>query len=254
MSLHDLKSQRLFVDMPLAGGLSVELGRDGANYLKNVLRMSIGDELLLFNGRDGEWRSKIKALAKRKVMLEALALVRAQQAGPDIDYLFAPLKRARLDYMMQKAAELGVRRLRPILTERTVVDRVNLTRMRANAIEAAEQCGILHVPTVYEPVKLAQMLAQWDEQRDLVFCDESAAAGDPIADLRVLRKGTGTAGSLKLAVLIGPEGGFSHKEQNLLRRSPFVMAISLGPRIMRADTAAVAALSLVNAVLGDWGG
>jgi len=252
MSLHDLKSQRLFITGSLQAGTSVVLERDGVNYLKNVLRMSPGDEILLFNGRDGEWRARILELGRRRAVLEPLEMTRAQDSGPDIDYLFAPLKRARLDYMVQKATELGVRRLRPVLTRRSIADRVNLRRMHANAVEAAEQCGILHIPDVEEPVKLAQLLAKWDERRRIIFCDEAAGQGDPIATLQGLP--SVSQQPVALALLIGPEGGFSPAERALLRGKSFVTAIFLGPRIMRADTAAVAALALVNAVVGDWRG
>jgi 16S rRNA (uracil1498-N3)-methyltransferase len=159
--------------------------------------------------------------------------------------LFAPLKRARLDYMVQKATELGVSRLRPVLTRRTMAERINKARLRANAIEAAEQCGILRVPEIEPPAKLPTLLETWDQDRLLIFADEQAPTASPLAGLTTQRRGP-------LAVLIGPEGGFEADERALLLKQPFVVPISLGPRVMRADTAAVAALSLVNAVLGDW--
>ena len=165
--------------------------------------------------------------------------------GPDIDYVFAPLKRSRLDYMVQKAVELGVARLRPVLTQRTIAERVNLDRMRANVIEAAEQCGILHLAEVAAPLSLDKLLATWDPRRRLIFCDEAAAVKNPLEVLAALQP-------QPLALLIGPEGGFDPKERAALQALPYVSAISLGPRIMRADTAAVAALALVNAKLGDW--
>ena len=171
--------------------------------------------------------------------------VRPQEGGPDIDYLFAPLKRARLDYMVQKATEMGVARLRPVLTHRTTPERVNMERMRANAIEAAEQCGILRIPEVGEPEKLDRVLAGWDAARPLIFCDEGSEERCPFTALARLQPGP-------LALLIGPEGGFDEAERALLLTQPFVTRISLGPRILRADTAAVAALALVNAALGDW--
>ena len=163
---------------------------------------------------------------------------------PDIDYVFAPLKHARLDYVVQKATELGARRLRPVITARTVPDRVNLDRMRANVIEAAEQCNLVFVPEVLEPLSFNRLLAQWEPERALVYCDETAASMSPLDSLKRLH--------VPAAVLIGPEGGFTDEERAQLRASTFVTAISLGPRIMRADTAAVAALTLVQAVLGDW--
>ena len=251
----DFTAQRLFVEATLAAGETVGCGADQANYLLNVLRLQPGDSILVFNGRDGEWRARVEIPRKRTCALQIDTMVRAQQAGPDIDYLFAPLKRSRLDYMVQKATELGVARLRPMITRRTVAERVNLERMRANAIEAAEQCGILRVPEVVEPVKLERALEGWAPARKLVFCDEAAAVGNPIEALvNGLVNGVRPMGltPAAIAVLIGPEGGFDPAERELLMRQPFTIAISLGPRIMRADTAAVAALALVNAVAGDW--
>ena len=245
MAIHDFTSQRLFVDHPLGAGARTPCTPEQASYLRGVLRLADGDEILVFNGRDGEWRARIEAEGKRGAVLEALSLVRPQAGGPDLHYLFAPLKRARLDYMVQKATEMGVSRLVPVLTRHTVAERVNLERMRANAIEAAEQCGILRVPEIDEPVKLPALLQGWDASRTLIFCDEAAEQGSPLAALTALPPDP-------LAVLIGPEGGFSPDERDMIRAVPQATAISLGPRIMRADTAAVAALALVNAALGDW--
>ena len=222
-----------------------------ANYLLNVLRLSDGDGILTFNGRDGEWRARIRQQGKRKCSLELIAQTRPQTAGPDIHYLFAPLKRERLDYMVQKATELGVAALHPVYTQHTVAERVNLERMRANAIEAAEQCGILRLPEVAPPEKLIARLRSWDAERSLIFADESADIASPLKALEPL-KTLEPVGHSKLAVLIGPEGGFSETERNFLIQQPYVKRISLGPRIMRADTAAVAVLALVNAVIGDW--
>ncbi len=245
MAIHDLTSERLFTGTALAPGARVELGEDQAHYLVNVLRSKLGAEILLFNGRDGEWRARLTDAKKRSAVLEVLEQTRPQIAGPDIDYLFAPLKHARLDYMVQKAVEMGVARLSPVQTRRTVPDRVNLERMRANAVEAAEQCGILRVPEVLDLRPLERVLDGWNPKRTLVFCDEGEDSASPLAVLAKVRRGP-------LAVLVGPEGGFSDEERQLLRSKPFVVALSLGPRIMRADTAAVAALALVNATLGDW--
>jgi 16S rRNA (uracil1498-N3)-methyltransferase len=245
MGRYDFTAQRLFVEAPLAAGASVDLDSDAANYVLNVLRLAVGAPMLLFNGRDGEWRADLAERSKRGGVLVCREQTRVQDAGPDIDYLFAPLKRARLDYMVQKAAEMGVARLRPVLTQHTVAERVNGDRMRANAVEAAEQCGILYVPAVCEPVKLEPALRDWPGDRTLIFCDEAAEISDPLAALGALR-------TPKLALLVGPEGGFSADERALLRSRPFTLAISLGPRILRADTAAVAALALLNAVAGDW--
>lgn len=236
---------RLFVDARLAAGAEVACTPEQANYLINVLRLAVGAEILVFNGREGEWRARIADAGKRRCTLACLTQHRAQQDGPDLHYIFAPLKHARLDYMVQKATELGVAHLQPVLTRRTVPARVNIARMQANAIEAAEQCGVLRVPSVGEPVKLEPLLAQWNPERRLIFCDESAEVASPLAALAGIK-------AEPLAVLIGPEGGFDPAERQLLRDKPYTLAISLGPRIMRADTAAVAALALVNAALGDW--
>ncbi|WP_072396913.1 16S rRNA (uracil(1498)-N(3))-methyltransferase [Hyphomicrobium sp. CS1GBMeth3] len=245
MAIHDFTAQRLFVDHPLAAGARIVCTPEQASYLRGVLRLGSGDEILIFNGRDGEWRARLEEAGKRGAALEAVALVRPQSGGPDLHYIFAPLKRARLDYMVQKATEMGASRLVPVITRHTVAERVNLERMRANAIEAAEQCGILRLPDVAEPIKLPHLIERWDASRTLIFCDEGAEQANPVSALTALSPGP-------LAVLIGPEGGFSPDERAMIRALPQATAISLGPRIMRADTAAVAALAIVNAVLGDW--
>ncbi|AGK58973.1 16S ribosomal RNA methyltransferase RsmE [Hyphomicrobium denitrificans 1NES1] len=245
MAIRDLTSERLFIVGDLAAGLSVELPQQQAHYLTNVLRLRPGARLLVFNGRDGEWEASLLENRKRTAILGIEHRTRPQEQGPDIDYLFAPLKRARLDYMVQKATEMGVRRLRPVITERTIAERVNTERMVANVIEAAEQCGILRVPEVEPPVSLDSALAGWDPARKLIYCDEQETSADPIETLGHVPAGP-------VAVLIGPEGGFSDSERSRLLAQSFVVVLSLGPRIMRADTAAVAALTLVNVVLGDW--
>lgn len=239
------KPQRLFVTSKLGAGAAVTLSKDQAHYLGNVLRLKQGDNFLLFNGRDGEWWAELGAIGKKGAEARLDHQARPQEDGPDLHYLFAPLKRARLDYMVQKATELGVSVLRPVITRHTVAERVKSGRLLANAIEAAEQCGILRVPEVHEPEKLSNLLGAWDEGRRLIFADESAPHASPIEALKSLKGGP-------LAVLIGPEGGFEREERAALLAKPFVLPISLGPRVMRADTAAVAALALVNAVLGDW--
>jgi 16S rRNA (uracil1498-N3)-methyltransferase len=245
MSRYDFNAQRLFVEADLAEGGAVACTPAQANYLRNVLRLGAGDALLVFNGRDGEWRAELAEAGRRAVTLAVRTQLRAQESGPDIDYLFAPLKRARLDYTMEKATEMGVARLRPVLTRRTVVDRLNLERVRAHTIEAAEQCGILRLPEVHAPERLEHVIAAWDASRPLVFCDEDGAEHCPFTALAMIPPGP-------IAVLVGPEGGFDPAERELLSSQPFVTRISLGPRILRADTAAVAVLALVNAVLGDW--
>ena len=240
-----VRSPRLFVEGDLAEGAVLACSREQASYLANVLRLRAGDTVLLFNGREGEWEAAIEAPSKRALQLVSGHLLRPQESGPDIDYLFAPLKHARLDYMVQKATEMGAARLRPVLTERTQAERVNLDRMRANAIEAAEQCGILSVPEVMTPEPLDSVLARWPADRTLVFCDEAAPLADPIAALSRSTNGA-------VAILIGPEGGFTAGERARISALPSSLPVRLGPRIMRADTAAVAALALVGAVLGDW--
>src|SRR5262249_34559671 len=199
----------------------------------------------LSNGRHGEGRAHLPALGKGRAALAVAEQARPQMDGPALDYLFAPLKRARLDYMVQKATEMGVARLRPVLTRRTTPERVNLARMRANAIEAAEQCGILRLPQLHEPEPLARAIERWEGARSLIFCDTDGQAAAPLSALLGLAPGP-------LALLIGPEGGFDPSEHRLLLCKPFVVRISLGPRILRADTAAIAALALINALLGDW--
>jgi 16S rRNA (uracil1498-N3)-methyltransferase len=236
---------RLFVETPLEGGARFVCTPEQANYLLNVLRLGEDDEILVFNGSDGEWRALIVDVKKRRCGLLCTERTRPQQSGPDVVYLFAPLKHARLDYMVQKATEMGVARLQPVLTRRTIAARVNLERMRANVIEAAEQCGVLRVPDVGEPRPLEALLEGWKAARRIVVCDEAAAVESPLAALSRIEPGP-------LAVLVGPEGGFEPAERAFLLERPFVVPVSLGPRILRADTAAVAALALVNAVLGDW--
>jgi len=247
MTLYDFRAPRLFVDAPLAAGATVALARDQSNYLGNVLRLAAGATVLVFNGRDGEWRAAISG-RKRADTLEILNPVRPQDHLRDLAYVFAPLKHARLDYMVQKAVEMGASRLQPVMTRFTQAARVNVDRMRANVVEAAEQCGILTLASVAEPVSLDKFLTQREPQRLLVFCDEAAEQAGPLPALeRVGTKGQG------IDVLVGPEGGFAEEERSLLLRQPSILRLSLGPRILRADTAAVAALALVQAALGDWG-
>ncbi|MBR0951696.1 16S rRNA (uracil(1498)-N(3))-methyltransferase [Bradyrhizobium canariense] len=247
MPSHDFRGPRLFVDAPLAQDGRVELDRDQSNYLGNVLRLAAGAEVLAFNGRDGEWQAAIEG-RKRPDGLVILQQTRPQDRLPDLAYVFAPLKHARLDYMVQKAIEMGAGTLQPVLTRFTQASRVNTERMRANVVEAAEQCGILSIATVAEPAPLERFLSQRAAGRLLIFCDEAAELENPIQSLQGARAAEG------IDVLIGPEGGFAEEERALLLRQPKILRLALGPRIMRADTAAVAALALVQAVLGDWGG
>ena len=241
-----ISSHRLYIDAPLAPDLAFCCAPTQAHYLLSVLRLGEGALLPVFNGRDGEWLAKLRLAGKKKCDLIIVEQKREQQAGPAIHYLFAPLKKARLDYMAQKATELGVQTMRPVLTRRTNVARINEGRLRSNVIEAAEQCGVLRVPQILEPCKLDQLLGQWDADIPIIFCDEAAAIKSPIEALSQLEQ------SAPVGVLIGPEGGFDEHERSQLTSLAHVHAISLGPRIMRADTAAVAALALVNAVLFDW--
>ncbi len=245
LSLYDFSAPRLYLDAALGAGCEIAPDKDQSNYLLNVLRLGDGDAVLAFNGRDGEWRMAIKALSRKQVLLVGQECTRAQTINCDLHYLFAPLKHARLGYMVQKAVEMGASRLQPVMTRRTQSGRINLERMRANAIEAAEQCGILSVPDVEESVKLEKILGQWPDDRRLIFCDEDAPVADAIAALRDVPKGP-------LAVIIGPEGGFDPQEREWLLRVKNVTRLSLGPRILRGDTAGVAALAVVQAVLGDW--
>lgn len=246
MTRIDFTSQRLFVDADLAAGASVPLDRGQANYLLNVLRFADGDPVLVFNGRDGEWRATLTATGRKAAHLTIVASTRPQPQPSPLVYCFAPLKQARLDYMIQKAVEMGAGVLQPVLTQHTQVARLNLDRVRANAIEAAEQCGVLALPTIHAELRFEAWLAAWPAAVPLVFCDEDATEHDPVAKLRAHPRTGGTG------VLIGPEGGFSSSERDALLARTGTIRLSLGPRILRADTAAVAAMTLVQAVVGDW--
>jgi 16S rRNA (uracil1498-N3)-methyltransferase len=248
---YDFRTPRLHVDAPLSAGTSVALDSAQANYLGNVLRLKSGDAVLAFNGCDGEWWGRLASTGKRKLALEIETATRPQTGALDLHYLFAPLKHARLDYMTQKAVEMGVSRLQPVTTRHAQVARVNLERMRANAIEAAEQCGILTLPEIGLPQTFERMIAERDPARLLVFCDEDAEVKDPVAALSAARGGNHGI-HIPIAVLVGPEGGFAADEREALLALPNAVRLALGPRILRADTAAVAALALVGAVLGDW--
>jgi 16S rRNA (uracil1498-N3)-methyltransferase len=242
---YDFRSPRLYVDAPLASGAALALEARQAHYLSHVLRLSAGARVLVFNGRDGEWSAALET-GRRAVALRVEAQTRPQTAPADLHYLFAPLKAARLDYMVQKAVEMGVSRLQPVITRHVQVARVNLERMRANAIEAAEQCGILALPEVAPPIAFKDFLAARDAARWLVFCDEDAEVANPAQAL------AGVPPHAPLAVLIGPEGGFADDERAALLKAPNVVRLALGPRILRADTAAVAALAVIQTAVGDW--
>lgn len=239
------KMQRLFVEGGLSGNGTVALSAQQGHYLTNVMRMREGGEVLIFNGRDGEWRATVSAISKKSVTLSLAEQTRPQPATPDLVYCFAPIKAGRLDYMVQKAVEMGAGVLQPVITQHTQMAKIGTDRLQANAVEAAEQCGVLAVPQVREPVKLDRLLAEWDTDRGLIFCDESAAGNNPIAALGGLK-------GRRLALIVGPEGGFSEDERRQLHALDFVTAIPLGPRILRADTAAVVALAVIQATVGDW--
>jgi len=253
LSTYDFEAQRLYVDAPLSQGERVAPPPPAQNYLLNVLRLRAGDAILLFNGRDGEWRARLEMASKRTAVLAVEAQTRTQDKGGAVDYVFAPLKHARLDYMAQKAVEMGASRLVPVLTQRSQIRSVNIERLRANAIEAAEQCGILSLPEISAPQTLDDFLANLPVERLLIFCDEDAPLADPIAALNSVRaRNPQDSAAAALSVLIGPEGGFDEAEREKILRRPNVLRLSLGPRVLRADTAAVAALTLAQAWFGDW--
>jgi 16S rRNA (uracil1498-N3)-methyltransferase len=246
MARTDFRTPRLYVSEPLAEGAEVRLDAQRTNYLVNVLRLGAKVRVLLFNGRDGEFAAHLATASHKGASLAVDARTRPQETPPDVEYLFAPLKHARLDYMAQKAVEMGARALRPVLTRHTQVARVNLDRLRSNAIEACEQCGVIWVPEIAPAVPLDEALQRLPAGRLLVFCDEEAEAASPLDALS--RAGAAQGVSL----LIGPEGGFADDERAAILSLPRVVRLSLGPRVLRADTAAVAALALIQATLGDW--
>ena len=246
MARTDFRTPRLYVSDDLATGAEVKLDPQQTNYLVNVLRLGAGAPILLFNGRNGEFSASLNTSSRKAASLVVGARTRAQESPPDVDYLFAPLKHARLDYMAQKAVEMGARRLRPVITRHTQVTRVNLERLRANAIEACEQCGMIWIPEIAPVESLGEALKSWPAERLLVFCDEEAEQVSPLAALAE------AAGDGGVGLLIGPEGGFDEAERAAILSAPRTLRLSLGPRILRADTAAVAALALIQATLGDW--
>lgn len=240
---------RLFVDTKLPGDGTVDLSQEQAHYLGNVMRAKVGDAVALFNGRDGEWASQISSIQKRAVSLTVSGKIRDQRSEPDLWLAFAPIKKARLDFIAQKATELGVSHLFPVMTRRTIVDRVKTERLHANAVEAAEQCERLTVPSVGAPIKLEKLIADWPPERHLMFCDEDLS-GDPAHMALATAASKATPGPW--GILIGPEGGFDDHERQLIRRLPNTTVCALGPRVLRADTAAMAAISLWQSALGDW--
>ena len=240
---------RLFVDAPLSAGATVPLQGDSRHYLINVLRLGLGDVVHIFNGRDGEWASEITDLTKKAMVLTAQEQTRGQSCEPDVWLVFAPVKKARVDFIAQKATELGVSRLMPVFTHHTSSERVKVERLQANAIEAAEQCERLNVPGVDAPRKLVDVLSDWPPDRAIMFCDEDLSASNAVEALSNLDEATKNA---SWAILIGPEGGFSDDERKMIRAMDKSVPVTLGPRILRADTAALAAISLWQSVLGDW--
>jgi 16S rRNA (uracil1498-N3)-methyltransferase len=253
---------RLHVDHPLATGQAVPLSQDQAHYLTGVMRLTVGAEIHLFNGRDGEWRANLTVAAKRGAIATCDTQSRPLRPPPDLWLLFAPIKKARTDFIVEKAVELGVARILPVQTRHTNSERIRQDRLQAHAVEAAEQCGATYVPEVADLAPLDRVLRDWPEGRALLWCDEaSARSAGPLAGASPSTRGGGMglggAASGKMppapaAILIGPEGGFSADEAQRLRARPGVTALSLGPRILRADTAAVAAITLWQAVSGDW--
>ncbi len=234
---------RLYVEQALGSGQPVAVGADQANYLFNVMRLMTGQSVLLFNGRDGEWQAVVEQAGKRAGMLRCGAMTAPLRLPPDLWLLFAPIKKARTDFIVEKAVELGVARVVPVQTRRTNSERIRQDRLQAHAMEAAEQCGATYVPEVADLMTLDKLLANWPADRKLLWCDEAKAGAPTVL--------TGDRGA-PWAILIGPEGGFSAEEQQRLHAMPQVVSLSLGPRILRADTAAVAALTLWQAALGDW--
>ena len=246
MARTDFSTPRLCLADDLAKGIRLALAPEPANYLINVLRLGAGARVLVFNGRDGEFAATLATLDRKRTSLIVAERIRPQEFPPDVDYLFAPLKHARLDYMAQKAVEMGAARLRPVITRRTQVARINLERLAANAREAAEQCGVIWLAEIAPPEPLEVALARWPAERLLVFCDEEAPQANPLEAL------TSAPSAKGVGLLIGPEGGFDETERAAILRTPRVLRLSLGPRILRADTAAVAALALIQARFGDW--
>ena len=235
---------RLFVEDALTADALVSLDAQ-AHYLVNVMRLEAGAEIALFNGRDGEWTARLELAGKRRAVARCLGQARPQAMPPDLHLLFAPIKKARTDFIVEKATEMGARAIRPVFTRFTNSERVRPDKLRAHCIEAAEQCGGTFVPDLAEPAPLDRVLSDWDPARRLMFCDETSGLMDAGAALRA-------AGGGPWAILIGPEGGFAPDEAARLRALPFAHAVSLGPRILRADTAAVAALTVWQQALGDW--
>ena len=234
---------RLFVDHTLGEAQSVPLNKDQAHYIFSVMRKSIGETILIFDGNNGEWEASIEEISKKSGVLLCIKQTKPQIMPPDLWLFFSPLKKVRTDFIVEKATELGVAKIIPVQTEHTNADRVNLSRLSAHAIEAAEQCGGIYIPKIEKLQKINEVLENFPLDRRLLFCDEKLQASE--VNLENLKKG-------KWAILVGPEGGFSEIERKYLKGLKFTFSISLGPRILRADTAAVTAISLWQNYLGDW--
>ncbi|MHA1567952.1 MAG: 16S rRNA (uracil(1498)-N(3))-methyltransferase [Alphaproteobacteria bacterium] len=247
----ELPPIRLYVEASLAAGAEIALTPEQAHYVRNVMRRGPGDEALLFNGGDGEWRARIDTLGKRGAVLSAIERTREQRDEADLWLVFAPIKRARLAFIAEKATELGVSAIVPVLTRHTVVNKVNLARLRANAVEAAEQSGRLSVPDIHRTVTFAELLAGWPAERRIMLCDESGG-GKPVAAALAAAAKRGAPPAAPWAVMIGPEGGYARDELDALGKLPFVTRVGLGQRLLRADTAAIAALACWQAVAGTW--
>jgi len=232
---------RLFIDRPLSEGMALVLDGPQANYLANVMRLKPGDPARLFDNRTGEWLAEVTDAGKRSIALRLTTKLREREAVPDLWLLFAPIKKGPIDWLVEKATELGAARLQPVITHRTIVERTNIERLRAHTIEAAEQCDRTALPELAEPLKLAALLKDWDAARMLIFADESGGA--PLA--QIAKPGPA-------AILIGPEGGFTPQERELIRATPGAVGVSLGPRILRAETAAAAAIAAWMTIAGDW--
>lgn len=241
----NFRLQRLFIDQPLKQDRTLDLEREQANYLLNVLRLKDDCQLLVFNGEDGEWLTNLKQEGRKKAGLTLVEQTRAQPEPSDLVVLFAPIKVGRLEYMVQKMVEMGAGTILPVFTDHTQLHKINEKRLSANILEAAEQCGVLSIPVLKPAMKLSQLLSDWDETRQIIFCDEGTETNNPLSQLR-------TQSTEKFALLIGPEGGFSAQERETLQSLNHVTPIPLGPRILRADTALVAAMAVLQATIGDW--
>ena len=241
----NFRLQRLFIDQPLKQGSMIDLEREQANYLLNVLRLKDDSQLLVFNGQDGEWLTNLKQEGRKKAVLTLVEQTRAQPEPSDLVVLFAPIKVGRLEYMVQKMVEMGAGTIQPVFTDHTQLHKINEKRLSANILEAAEQCGVLSIPELKPAMKLSQLLSDWDETRQIIFCDEGTETNNPLSQLKA-------QSTEKFALLIGPEGGFSAQERETLQSLNHVTPIPLGPRILRADTALVAAMAVLQATIGDW--